>query len=133
MQRMTIGTLAAANGIKITTIRYYERAGLMPSPPRTTGRHRNYTIDHQRRLSFICRARELEFSIEEIRTLLVLAEPARTSCREVRHLAAAHVTKLRQKITALVKLEAKLAGAVARCSGEPHPPCPVLELLKSIS
>jgi MerR family mercuric resistance operon transcriptional regulator len=129
MKRMTIGTLAAASGIRVTTIRYYERAGLMPLPERTAGRHRNYTRDHLRRLLFICRARELEFGIEEIRTLLVLAEPTRTSCGEVRHLAAAHLKKLRQKITDLVKVEAMLAGAIEQCSGKPKSPCPVLELL----
>jgi len=129
MNRTTIGMLAAATGIKITTIRYYERAGLMPPPARTAGRHRNYTDDHQRRLLFICRARQLEFNIEEIRALLALAEPARMSCREVHHVAAAHLKVLRQKITRLVKLEAMLAGAIARCSGKSKSPCPVLELL----
>jgi MerR family mercuric resistance operon transcriptional regulator len=128
---MTIGTLAVASGIKVTTIRYYERIGLMPAPARTAGRHRNYTNDHRRRLLFICRARELEFSVEQIRMLLVLAEPARMSCRDVQNLAAAHLKKLRHKITTLVKLEAMLAGAVAQCSGKPTPPCPVLELLEA--
>jgi MerR family mercuric resistance operon transcriptional regulator len=132
MNRMTIGALAAATGIKVTTIRFYERAGLMPVPPRTTGRHRNYTSDHLLRLRFICRARELEFGIAEIRTLLVLAEPARPSCREVQHLAAAHLENLRHKITRLMKLEATLSHAVERCQGEPILPCPVLELLKSV-
>jgi len=127
---MTIGMLAAASGLKITTIRYYERVGLMPSPSRTAGRHRTYTKAHQRHLLFICKARELKFSIEEIRTLLVLAEPARRSCRDVHHLAAAHLTSLRQKIAALMQLEAMLAGAVAQCSGKSGPPCPVLDLLE---
>jgi MerR family mercuric resistance operon transcriptional regulator len=102
-------------------------------PTRTTGRHRNYASDHLRRLRFIRRARELEFGIDEIRTLLVLAEPARPSCREIQHLAAAHLEKLRHKITKLTKLEATLANAVERCCGETIPPCPVLELLKSVS
>lgn len=128
MNRMTIGTLALASGVRVTTIRYYERAGLMPAPARTAGRHRNYTNDHQRRLLFICRARELEFSIEEIRMLLVLAEPTRTSCRDVQNLATAHLKRLRHRITSLVKLEAMLANAVARCS-EANPRCPILELL----
>jgi MerR family mercuric resistance operon transcriptional regulator len=132
MKRMTIGMLAATAGIKVTTIRYYERVGLLPLPERTAGRQRNYTTDHLRQLRFIRQAREFEFSIEEVRTLLVLAEPARTSCREVQYLAAAHLKKLRQKINHLLKLEAVLSGAVENCSGEPAQPCPVLELLKSI-
>lgn len=98
MERMTIGVLAAASGVKITTIRYYERAGLMPVPTRTAGRHRNYTSPQLRRLLFICRARELEFSIEEIRILLVLADPAKPACGDIQHVIAAHLNKLRHKI-----------------------------------
>jgi MerR family transcriptional regulator, mercuric resistance operon regulatory protein len=63
--------------------------------------------------------------------LLVLAEPAQTSCREVQNLATAHLKKLRHKIITLVKLEAMLADAVAQCSGKSSPSCPVLELLKA--
>jgi len=129
---MTIGSLAEAGRTSVTTIRFYERAGLMPFPERTAGGHRNYTNDHLRRLLFIRRARELEFSIEEIGTLLLLAEPARTSCREIQHLAIAHLTKLRQKITELTRLERMLAAAVDQCSGKPIPPCAVLELLEYV-
>jgi MerR family transcriptional regulator, mercuric resistance operon regulatory protein len=129
MDRTTIGMLADIAGVKVTTVRYYERAGLMPPPARTAGRQRNYTNDHRERLLFICKARQLEFSIEDIKTLLMLAEPAQISCRNVQHVAVAHLQALRQKITRLVKLEALLAGAIAQCSGMPNPPCPVLELL----
>ncbi len=131
MKRMTIGTLAAASGAKITTIRYYERAGLMPRPARTAGRHRNYSEDHLPRLLFICKARELEFSIEDIRKLLVLADAARPSCREVQCLTAIHVEKLRKRIVVLVKLEAMLSDAIAHCSEAPIIPCPVLKLLEA--
>jgi MerR family transcriptional regulator, mercuric resistance operon regulatory protein len=126
---MSIGFLAAESGVKVTTVRYYERAGLIPPPARTAGRHRNYTSNHLQRLRLICRARELKFSIQEIKTLLVLADPARSSCCEVQHLAAAHLNKLRQEISVLMKLEAMLADAVAQCSGGPNLPCPVLDLL----
>lgn len=131
MKRMMIGTLAAATGVKITTIRYYERAGLMPMPTRTAGQHRNYAEDHLLRLIFICRARELGFSVDDIRKLLVLADPARQSCREVEHLAAAHLGRLRKKITELVKLEAMLSDAIGQCSEKPNILCPVLKLLNT--
>lgn len=130
MAKITIGALAAMSGLKITTIRYYERAGVMPAPVRTAGMQRNYTKDHYRRLIFICRAREFGFSIEEIRRLLLLAESPRSSCAEAQQLAGAHLEKLRQLIAALVKLEAILTGTVAQCSGKSILPCPVLELLK---
>ena len=129
MKRMMIGALAVATGVKITTIRYYERAGLMPMPTRTAGQHRNYAEDHLLRLIFICRARELGFSIDDIRKLLALADPARQSCREVEHLAAAHLEKLRKKIAALVNLEAMLSHAVSQCGRKADLSCPVLTLL----
>jgi len=132
MKRMMIGTLAAATGVKITTIRYYERAGLMPMPTRTAGQHRNYSKDHLLRLTFICKARELGFSIDDIRRLLVLADPARQSCREVEHLAAAHLEKLRKKIAQLAKLEAMLSDAIGQCSEKPNILCPVLKLLNTL-
>ena len=128
---MTIGTLAASCGIKITTVRFYERAGLMPAPTRTAGRHRIYTRSQQRRLLFICRARELKFSIEEIRILLVLADPAKPACGDIQHVIAAHLNKLRHKIGYLMKIEAVLSAAVKNCSAKSIAPCPVLELLNS--
>lgn len=131
MDRMTIGALATATGIKVTTIRFYERAGLMPAPMRTAGRHRNYTNAQRRRLLFICKAREMEFSIKQIRMLLVLAEPARVSCGDVHQIAAAHLIELRRKIARLTKLERGLATAVEQCSEESGPQCSVLELLRS--
>jgi MerR family mercuric resistance operon transcriptional regulator len=129
MKTMTIGSLAIEGGVRITTIRYYERAGLIPPPARTAGRHRNYTSNHLRRLRFICRARELKFGIQEIKTLLVLADSGRISCSEVQHLAAAHLEKMRQEISTLMKLEALLTDAVAQCSGRSNLRCPVLDLL----
>jgi len=100
-------------------------------PPRSAGSHRTYGEDHLLRLRFICRARELKFTIEDIRKLLVLADPARPSCGEVERLAAAHLEKLRRKILDMVKIEAALSDAVARCSEKPSIPCPVLKLLEA--
>jgi len=129
MKRMMIGTLAAASGVKITTIRYYERAGLLPLPERTPGQHRHYTDGHLARLQFICRARELEFSLGDIRKLLVLADASEPACREVRRLAADHLQTLRKKLAGLIKLEAVLSHAVERCDETPDLCCPVLTLL----
>jgi MerR family transcriptional regulator, mercuric resistance operon regulatory protein len=129
MKRMTIGALAIASGIKITTVRFYERAGLMPVPERTAGRHRHYTTAQLRRLQFICKARELEFSIEEIKILLAHAEAATPACVDVQHLAATHLKKLRHKIVSLTKIETALSTAVKGCSSKAAAPCPVLKLL----
>lgn len=131
MTGITIGTLAAASGVKVSTVRYYERAGLMPPPERTAGGQRTYTNDHRRRLLFICRARELDFSIEETRMLLVLSDSGGARCRELRHITAANLERLRQKIAALQKVEAVLSGATGGCSRSAGQLCPILELLKA--
>lgn len=128
---LTIGRLAALSGVNLETIRYYERIGLMPEPGRTEGGHRVYDPLHRRRLTFIRRARELGFGIEEIRALLALSEPQRRSCEEVRVLASAHLEDVRAKITDLARLEAVLATTVQRCQSDTEAPfCPVLDLLE---
>ena len=128
---LTIGRLAQSSGVNLETVRYYERIGLMPEPDRTGGGHRLYDDDHRRRLAFIRRSRELGFSIEEIRTLLGLAEPQRRACDEVRAIASAHLGAVRAKMADLARLESLLASTVARCDGRAAAPtCPVLELLE---
>jgi MerR family mercuric resistance operon transcriptional regulator len=129
MQPLTIGRLAAAAGVNLETVRYYERIKLMPRPARSARGHRVYESEHVRRLAFIRRARELGFSIEQIRTLLALAEPSRGSCAEVQKVAQTHLDEVRAKLADLAKLERILAESIARCSGEVAPSCPVLDML----
>ncbi len=129
---LTIGRLANISGVNLETVRYYERIGLMPEPGRTEGGHRVYDDGHRRRLTFVRRARELGFSIEEIRTLLDLATPQRRACDEVHTIAAAHLDKVRAKIVDLAKLEAMLAETVSRCAQNgATPSCPVLDMLEA--
>lgn len=129
MQPLTISRLAAAAGVNFETVRYYERIGLMPPPARTASGHRVYEVAHIRRLTFIRRARELGFRIEDIRALLALAEPSHASCAQAQEIAQAHLDDVRAKLADLAKLERILARAVARCSGGPAPSCPVLDML----
>jgi len=68
---MNIGGLARAADTKAETIRYYERIGLLPAPPRTAGNYRDYSAAHVSRLTFTRRARDLGFSIQQIRVLLL--------------------------------------------------------------
>lgn len=131
MQSLTIGRLAAATGVNLETVRYYERIELMLPPARTASGHRAYEQAHVRRLAFIRRARELGFSIEQIRALLALAEPSRASCAEVREIARTHLDEVRAKLSDLAKLEGILAETVSRCSGDPAPSCPVLDMLST--
>ena len=88
--RLTIGTLSHRTGCNIETIRYYERVGLLPAPVRSPGGYRLYGSQHLKRLTFIRRARSLGFSIDEVRTLLKLADERKRPCGEVRVVAAAH-------------------------------------------
>jgi MerR family mercuric resistance operon transcriptional regulator len=126
---LTIGQFAAAAGVNLETVRYYERIKLMPPPARTASGYRAYEPAHIRRLAFIRRARELGFSIEQIRALLALAEPSRASCADVREIARTHLDEVRAKLADLARLEGILAETISCCSGDPAPPCPVLNML----
>jgi DNA-binding transcriptional MerR regulator len=84
-----IGELARQSGCNIETIRYYERIGLLPAPPRSAGRYRLYDAPDVRRLAFVRRARELGFTLDQVRHLLALsAKDGREACCEVHDLAA---------------------------------------------
>jgi MerR family mercuric resistance operon transcriptional regulator len=126
---LPIGELSRRSGVKIETIRYYERVKMLPSPPRTASGHRVYGTTDLRMLAFIRRSRELGFSLDDIRALLLLGGPAKASCREVREIAAHHLEDIRAKLDDLTKLERLLAKTVARCSGKTAPDCPVLDIL----
>jgi len=126
---LPIGQLSRLSGVNIETIRYYERIKMLPAPPRTTSGRRVYDATHLRMLAFIRRARELGFSLNEIRALIRLGGPDKASCREVRAIAAHHLEGIRAKLDDLRKLERLLARTVAQCSGRTVPDCPVLDIL----
>ena len=126
---MTIGKLSELAGVNIETIRYYERVKVLPTPLRTGSGRRIYRSADVRTLAFIRRARELGFSLDDIRALIRLGGPERASCREVRHIAAHHLGDIRGKIGDLRKLERLLAKTIARCTGSIAPECPVLDIL----
>jgi MerR family mercuric resistance operon transcriptional regulator len=116
-------------GVKIETIRYYERIRMLPPPPRSGSGRRLYGATDIRILAFIRRAREFSFPLEDIRALLRLGGPGKASCGEVREIAARHLTDIRSKISDLRKLERSLTRTVDRCSGTTAPKCPVLDIL----
>jgi len=128
-QELTIGRLSELTGVNIETIRYYERTKVLPAPARTESGRRVYQSADVRTLAFLRRARELGFSLDEIRALLRLGGPEKASCREVRRIAAHHLDDIRAKISDLRKLERLLAKTVAQCTGTTAPDCPVLDIL----
>jgi DNA-binding transcriptional MerR regulator len=126
---LLIGDLGTATDVKVETIRYYERIGLFPAPGRTAGNYRTYDTEHLSRLSFIRRARELGFSIAEVRELLGLAERRESSCTDVDRLVGRHLATVEQKISALKRLRGELRETVAACNGGRIAKCSVIQAL----
>lgn len=124
-----IGALSKHTGCNIETIRYYEREGLMPDPPRTAGGHRLYEQEHIKRLTFIRRSRELGFTLEEVRGLLQIVDGGHYTCAEVKTITLDHLSEIRAKLTDLRKLERALKELAAKCTGDETPQCPVIDAL----
>ena len=129
MKPFTIGALSRGTSCHIETIRYYERIGLMPKPPRSPGGHRLYEEDHLRRLTFIRRSRELGFTLEEVRGLLRLVDGGSYTCAEVKALTLDHAAEVRRKVADLRKLERVLKEMAAECDGGEVPQCPIIDTL----
>ena len=125
-----IGRLSGETGVNIETIRYYERIGLMAKPPRSDGGRRLYDGAASRRLGFIRRARELGFSIDEIRTLIGVSL-GKGRCADVHALTVQHLSDVRAKIADLKKLERTLAKTAERCARDASPDCPIIEALSA--
>jgi MerR family mercuric resistance operon transcriptional regulator len=124
----TIGQLSRRAGVGIETIRYYERIGLMPRPPRTGGGRRAFGADNLATLSFIKHCRELGFSLDDIRALLTLRASDR-NCSDVKSIASRHLQAVRDKLHTLSEIEGNLTALIARCAGDAGPECPVLDAL----
>jgi MerR family mercuric resistance operon transcriptional regulator len=121
--------LARQTGCNLETVRYYEKVGLLPEPPRPSGGYRSYDTTHERRLGFVLRARELGFSLDEIRALLRLADERDQPGAEARDVAAAHLADVKAKIADLKRMERVLKDVVAQCSDGAPAECPLIETL----
>ncbi len=123
------GDLARATGCNLETIRYYEKIGIMPDPPRSTKGYRSYDKAHVKRLKFVMRSRDLGFSLEEVRGLLGLVDDRSRTCAEVQIIAEDHLTDVQAKIADLQRIERVLSDTVARCTGDAAPECAVIDAL----
>ena len=121
--------LARRTGANLETVRYYEKVGLLPPPPRTASGYRSYDDAHEQRLGFVLRARELGFSLDEIRALLRLADEREQPCAEASRLAASHLAEVRAKIADLKRMERVLKDVVMQCGDGTRPDCPLIESL----
>jgi len=126
---LSIGELSQRTGCPIETIRYYERIGIMLEPPRTAGRHRVYGGRDLRRLTLICRARELGFPLDQVRSLLAMAANADVPRDQVRALTASHLDEVRGKITRLLDVEHRLSRLVGGCPEGGGADCPIIAWL----
>lgn len=130
---IAIGELSRRTQCNIETIRYYERIGLLPQPRRESGgRYRRYDGDDIARLRFIRRARQLGFTLDEVRGLLRLAAADGEEARaEARSLAATHVAGIRAKVADLQAMETVLTDAICECDTGQQPRCPLIEVLSA--
>lgn len=127
---IAIGELSRRADCNIETIRYYERIGLLPPPDRGGGRFRRYGLDAVARLRFIRRARQLGFALDDVRTLLRLAEDDGDAMRAAaRGVFSTHIEEIRAKIADLQSMERVLTEAVHECAAGRHPNCPLIEVL----
>lgn len=132
MATLTTSELARQGGVNLESIRFYEREGLLPKPPRTASGYRIFTPDDVRRVRFIKRAQELGFSLREIKELLALRFEPDTSCADVRERAERKLSDIDQKIQDLQRMKKALARLAAACPGRGSATeCPILETLNS--
>ena len=127
------GDLARLTGCNLETIRYYETIGVMPEPPRSSKNYRVYDDTHVTRLRFVMRARELGFTLDEVRDLLAMVDGGQQTCGEVQALATAHLASVRAKIADLKRIEQVLSSTVAQCTGDDVPECPVIDALTEVA
>lgn len=126
---LRIGDLAVRTGVKVATIRWYEKVGLLTAPDRTGANYRLYDDDALRRLTFIRRARDLGFSLDEVRELLDLAGHGSRDCAAVDEIAGRHLAQVKRKLADLARLSDRLSSLVASCAGGSVDDCRILEAL----
>jgi MerR family mercuric resistance operon transcriptional regulator len=132
MENLTIGQLSKKAQVNVETVRYYERKGLMPEPPRRKSGYRQYSPNDVSRIQFIKRAKELGFSLKEILELLSLRIDPNTTCGDVRKRAEIKIADIEGKILTLQGMKKALTKLVASCRGRgPTSECPILEALNS--
>jgi MerR family copper efflux transcriptional regulator len=127
---LTIGRVAQSAGVAIDTIRFYEREGLLPAPRRRPSGYREYDMGTVARLRFIRRAKDLGFTLEEVRELLALSADRHGGVEGVRERAAARLHAIEERIAELQRVRNGLAELVEACPGHGAPEdCPILKAL----
>lgn len=123
---MNIGQASKASGVSQRMIRHYEAIGLVPAPARRDSGYRDYSAADVHRLTFIRRARDLGFSIEEIGQLLALWQDKSRASADVKAVALARAEELRRKAEELEAMRRTLMHLAATCQGDDRPDCPII-------
>ncbi len=130
MKAMTIGQLASLSGVGVETIRFYERVGLLEQPARPGFGYRHYQPEVISRLNFIKTAKDLGFTLKEIKELLALRVTKDTVCPEVRQQAEVKLEAIEQKIMDLDNLKRALSDLVVACTeNRLTTQCPIIEFM----
>ena len=128
---LTIGKVAQSAGLAIDTVRYYEREGLLEKPARTASGYRHYRPDVVARLRFIRQAKDLGFSLSEVKELLALRVAPGKSCADVRAHAEHKIADVDRRIASLKRVRGALAKLASACTGKGQvSQCPILEALE---
>ncbi len=130
MESLMIGQVAHLAEVGVETIRFYERRGLIDEPPRRASGYRQYPPEAVTRIGFIRRAKDLGFSLQEIKELLELRVDADATCADVQGRANAKIRDIQHKIEILEGMRAALDDLVTSCSGDgPLSECPILDAM----
>lgn len=128
----TIGALARQAGVAIDTIRYYEREQLLPPPVRRPSGYREYDAQAVERVRFIRRAKDLGFSLQEIRDLLALESDRDHGVQGIKQRASKRLDELNQRIAEMTETRDLLSRLVEACPGEGAPECcPILSSMRA--
>ena len=129
MKNIAIGELSKRSGVKVTTIRYYEKSGLLEEPDRSVGGQRLYTEADVKRITFVRHSRHLGFSLDAIRELLELQSRPEIDCGTANQIAKEQLTRVRERIAQLKALETELERITVACRGGSVGDCKVIEAL----
>lgn len=129
---MSIGALSKQSGVHIETIRYYERAGVLPKARRAANGRRIYGEDDAGRLAFIRHARELGFDLVAVRALLALQEKPELSCKAASDLASAQLSAVESRLIRLTVLRDELKRMVRACKNGRVVDCRVIDALTNV-
>ncbi len=134
MKTMTAGQVARLAGVGVETVRFYEKNGLLEKPARRVSGYREYDEQTVNRLRFIQRAKDIGFTLTEIKDLLSLRSCSDQPCDDMRERAEAKITEIEEKVALLLRMKQVIGRLVSSCGKqEDSSRCPILEALDGIT